>query len=60
MQKMLPGAKDNPCQTRLQRFPHHCTAITRGFHICSHQIIGDHCKKKKPNREHTTNKKGIS
>jgi len=34
------------------------TAITRDSHICSHQGIGDHCKKQKPHKKTDTSKKG--
>jgi len=34
------------------------TAITRGFHICSHKEIGDNCKMEKPQKKTDTNKKG--
>jgi len=33
------------------------TAITRGFHICSHQGIDDHCKKKNHTRRQTQAKR---
>jgi len=31
--------------------------IIRGFHISSHQIFGDHCKKGKPNRKTDTKRR---
>jgi len=34
------------------------TAITKSFHICSHQGIADHCKKEKPHKKTNTSKKG--